>query len=785
MEIPFFLFVVVVFFLWSQLRLNQLSDRLNSAERRIAELLERLHVPVTSRVEAPMERQPEVKPPPLPMPIPVLVSASLSAPQAAPLPLPPIALPTKPLPLAEPIAVQESGSLEVTIGQSWLSKLGVISLLIALSLLLINTIASHGPWGKVITAYGVSLALLASGVWFERGSRPKPLAWSLIGGGWAGIYFTTYAIHGLEPVKLIESGTVAMMLLLAVALLMVLHSLRYESQTVTAMAFCAAFAAFEVAPLDLFNSLASIPLLLFLLFIAWKKHWQTLALSGIVFAYLAASLNFHGTDSIRYAYEWGQPVLWVYWLVIEAYDFLRYDSRQPIFPINASGLLAATLTTSSWSAGMQPNHFVELAAVAFLVSAILRFTKQKQDPQELEHLSPGGFTASMILSAVLASLAIGWHFEGVRRVFAWTLHAQLIVLAGWQLRNRFLTVLGGLLFLPPAAQLIDQRLPTPMAALFAGLLYANRFVLKLWMPFSYAATLIVGVYLYHETAFDFRPLAFTIVAATFAAIGQKLVRQELLIQSAALGMFSLVLLMVETPGTQYWITLGLPTAIYATAAWVARNHAIPRQAATSAANLFCGYFIYRVVPQPWIAVGWSVQMLVLWTFGVRADLLIPRLQCIPLAALVVVYLMDHYHQKLVRIVVICCFFAVGLLRPYLRDLYTQAMRPAALVIAIGMLTALVTDSVLAQNLTIAWALEAAGLILLGIPVADRVVRFAGLFVFALCLGRVLTVDLPARESTGRIFTFLGLGLLLLTVSWAYTQFGGKIKAYLKESETES
>ena len=76
------------------------------------------------------------------------------------------------------------------------------------------------------------------------------------------------------------------------------------------------------------------------------------------------------------------------------------------------------------------------------------------------------------------------------------------------------------------------------------------------------------------------------------------------------------------------------------------------------------------------------------------------------------------------------------------------------------------------------------MILLGIPVADRIVRFAGLFVFALCVGRALIIDLPARDSTGRILTFLGLGLLLLAVSWAYTQFGSKIKAYLKESELE-
>lgn len=759
------------------MRLNELNDRLKTAERRIENLLDELHPaktfqhpPSTPKIEpAAVEAIKEKLPPPLPLP-PSLPVETIAKPQT------------------------DSDSLEVTIGQSWLSKIAVVSLLIAVSLFLISTLSSNGPWGKAITAFGVSLVLLLAGIWFERGPRPKALAWSMIGGGWAGIYFTTYAIHGLEPVRLVQSPTIALLLLMSVALLMVMHSLRYESQTVTSVAFCAAFAAFEVAPLDLFNSIASIPLLLFLLFLSWKKQWQTLALSGIVFAYVAASLNFHGTDSVRYAYEWGQPILWTYWLLIEAYDFLSYDSQQPVFPLNASGLLAATLLTGSWSPYMRPDHFIDLASIAFLISAALRYMKQRDgEPESLEQLSPGGFTASMILSAMLASVAIAIHFRDVPRIFAWTLHAQVLVLAAYQLKNRFLSRLGSILFVLPAAQLISVIPPsrigswrgdTHMAALLASLLYFNRFVLKLWEPLSYLASLIVGFFVFQETPSNFRPLAFTLLAGGFAGIPKK----ELLIQSAGFVAAGLVILIAAPPNSQYWITLGIPTAIYASAVWFLRQQPIPRQAAISAANLFAAYFIFRILPEPWIAAGWAFQMLALWTVGVRANLLMPRLQCVPLAAAIFVYLLDKESQvhNLIplRLFVLVCFFATGLLRPYLKDSYTRLIRPAMLVVAIGMLTALISDNVAASNYTIAWAVEAAGLILLGIPVADRIVRFAGLFVFALCVGRALIIDLPARDSTGRILTFLGLGLLLLAVSWAYTQFGSKIKAYLKESELE-
>ena len=770
--------------------MSDLSDRLSIAERRIAELREQLARKVA--VEEPGPIVEEQLSPPLPV---------LSAPEALPLPLPP------PLPIVEPapqpVSVEsEPRSLEVTIGQSWLSKIGVISLLIALSLLLINTLSSHGPYGKVLTAYGVSLALLGVGTWFERGERPKALAWSLVGGGWAGIYFTTYAIHGVEQVRLIQSPTLAMVTLLGVALVMVLHSLRYESQTVTAVAFCAAFAAFEVAPLDLFNSIAGIPLLLFLLVISFKKHWDWLPVSGIVFAYIAASLNFHGADSVRYAYEWGQPVIWCYWLLIEAYDFLRYDAERPVFPINANGFLAATLLTSSWSDSMKPDHFIELAYVAFLVSAILRYRKQKELREEkVEALSPGGFTACMIVAALLASIGIGRHFTGVWRVFAWTIHAEMLVLAGWQLRNRFLQGLGGILFLPATLQVLGNVSPEKVevgggawredfgvGALLTGVLYANRFVLGLWEPFSYAASVLAGYFLFQETAADYRPLAFTLATIALAAAGRNWRCMELLLQAAGFTVVGLAALVLETPNTDYWVTIGAPALIYAGAAWMLREDVIARQACISAANLFCAYLIQKVLRAPWVAAGWAMQMLACWTVGVRANLPMQRLQAVPLAGAVIVYMLAHetmvVHNTVLRVFVLACFVAMGLMRPYLKDHYSLFIRPVALVTGILMLTVLIVDEVDPWSLTVSWAAEAAGLILLGIPVRDRIVRVAGLFVFAIAIGRVLVYDLPARDSTGRILTFVGLGVLLLGVSWAYTQFGNAIKAYLKEPESE-
>ncbi len=764
-----------------------LASRITNLENRVNELAVR-PAPEAPPNHQPIQQEQElIRPVPLPPPLPPVQQLPAEVPEvSAP---PPIAIPRKE---PHPAAVHESASLEVAIGRSWLSKLGIISLLVGLSLFLINNLTSHGPWGKAITAFGCSLILLATGWWFERGDRPKALAWAMLGGGWAGIYFTTFAIYGVPQVKLIDSPFIAIVLLVLVALGMVIHSLRYNSQTLTAVAFCAAFAAFEVAPLDFFSAAASIPLLCYLLFLAWKKDWQILASSGIIFVYLSASLNFHGSDSIRYAYFWGQPFIWIYWLLIEAYDLLRYDENRPIFPTNACGLLMATLFTSSWTENMKPDTFIALASAAFLSSAILRYKLQHRSNEGgVEAVSPGGFIVSMVVSAVLTSIGIGIHFHGDMRIFAWAVHAQTIVFAGWQLRNQFLSALGGLLFLPPIMVVLDnpdaKKINYPGAVL-AAVLYANRFALKLWQPFSYAASLLACVVIIEATPSAYIPLALTVAAACAGLAARQFALIELLIQSGGFAAASILLAMAAPPQINYWITLAVPAAIYAAAALASQNQPIPRQAAAAAANYFCAFFLHHVLAEPWVAAGWAAQMLLVWAIGVRAQLLAHRLQSIPLALATLVYMLDKAQatqpQNLLRLLVLACFLGLGLMRPLLKDIYTVAIRNAGMLIGVIMLTSLVTDQVSPANYTMAWALEAAGLIALGMPFASRVLRWSGLAVFALCLGRVIFIDLPARDSTGRILTFLALGVMLLGVSWAYTQFGDKIKAYLKEPDSQ-
>jgi hypothetical protein len=56
----------------------------------------------------------------------------------------------------------------------------------------------------VAIGLGVSFAMLAGGFFVERKPRYKIFARGLLGGGWAALYFTTYAMQVVDAAKVID-----------------------------------------------------------------------------------------------------------------------------------------------------------------------------------------------------------------------------------------------------------------------------------------------------------------------------------------------------------------------------------------------------------------------------------------------------------------------------------------------------------------------------------------------------------------------------------------------------
>ena len=96
------------------------------------------------------------------------------------------------------------------------------------------------------------------------------------------------------------------------------------------------------------------------------------------------------------------------------------------------------------------------------------------------------------------------------------------------------------------------------------------------------------------------------------------------------------------------------------------------------------------------------------------------------------------------------------------------------LLATVLLAALLYYQVSGSVLTMAWGAEGVALLAAGFPLRDRFLRFPGLALLLFCILKLFVYDLRNLETLPRIFSFLVLGLILVSVSWLYT----RVREYL-------
>src|SRR5262249_19603951 len=155
-------------------------------------------------------------------------------------------------------------------------------------------------------------------------------------------------------------------LLLLVASGMIIHSLKYRSQTVTGLAYFIAFGTLAITQVTPLSVIAVIPLSASLLYVAQRFDWKNFAVFGLVATYaICASRGDNGAPLWQ-----GQTLFAIYWLMFEAFDVLR--PHRALLPLNALGFL--TLSLAAWDK-RDPEHiwvFLGVTAVAYLAGSIVR-----------------------------------------------------------------------------------------------------------------------------------------------------------------------------------------------------------------------------------------------------------------------------------------------------------------------------------------------------------------------------------------------------------------------------
>ena len=187
-----------------------------------------------------LKSPPQVPPPPIPPLIPPPDQTQVAEPvptpappepePAEPSPEPAVKMvwekPAKPEPVAASVQAEsplpakaDAESIEMKLGTYWFVRIGVVLVLTGL-----GTLAYYNkdfffklpPVAKVSLFYLLSAALGGVGFWLQRTRETlKNFGHVLVAGGCAGVYFTTYAAHVIQPDPVIPSPTVALLLLFA------------------------------------------------------------------------------------------------------------------------------------------------------------------------------------------------------------------------------------------------------------------------------------------------------------------------------------------------------------------------------------------------------------------------------------------------------------------------------------------------------------------------------------------------------------------------------------------
>lgn len=648
-------------------------------------------IPTAEPARPPEPVQP-AQPLPIPPPVPLTPPASASAPPPpppaarAPESRPPTSPPppptrsttatlTPPRKFAHAPSHEISVEFEQKLGGNWLNKIGITILVIGISLFLAIKFPSLTNPEKIALGFAVSLAILGTGIYLEKLDRYRIFARALIGGGWALTFFATYAMHFVPYTRVIETQWVDLVLLFAVAAVMVVHTLRYDSQVVTGLAFLLAFTTVTISQNTIYSLSAGVILALGLVAIVYRRSWFELEIFGILASYLnhfvwltRMVIPVSGHHRMFPEFVPSCVLLCLYWAVYRWSYVARRIQRDSQETISA---VAAILNTSLLLLlfKYQSVH-LEWAFYALL---ILGASELAIAQLPAVYHRRAAFVILSSIGTVLLISAIPFKYSGLDMAIIWLAEAQILLIAGVVVREHLFRTFGFFVALLTAADMllnqgIANLLPTlppeltrltPATSLAdyqlafsfllaAAVFYGNAIIIpRRWselatsgfeevfyraLTYLGAAMLFVGLAL----AFPHSWTAVAWAAAAFAVlvIGRSLSVDDLVVQTHLLALSAATRAMVinsmdthfcwHTTATMRFATLPLIIALlYLCARWLSLSESGP---ATEVSELYTSVAAFLVVlltyyecHWAWIGIAWGGFALALAAVGFYRD----------------------------------------------------------------------------------------------------------------------------------------------------------------------
>ena len=713
-------------------------------------------------------------------------------------------------------------ALEEILGTNWLNKIGIIILVLGVALFGIYELGQLGPWGKVGLSFGVALTLLIGGIYLERKERYKVLGRTGIGGGWALLFFTSYALNHVLAMRVLNSGIADSVLMLVVAGAMVAHTLRYRSQLVTGLAFLLAYSTIALSHDTVYSLAAGAILTAAIVAIVVRLSWFELEIFAILSSYgnhfywLYRLLGNGGAQGHSFPqFMESTSLLLFYWAAFRfSYVVRKVPSRTQENLSTVAGLLNPVLLLAVMKfQSARP----ELAFYALFLLGAIEFTIGQLSITKRRR--PAFFLLTLIGTALMLA-AVPFRYAGENVSILWLIGAEVLLFAGILTGERLfrriglvtgLLVLGDVLFVevPRMLQGRGTELAHPLIPysvllfVMAIVFYGNNTLLRLrWPQFfteplddnlltasSYPGAITLGFACWAGFTGDWLAVAFAVAMLAVAVVGLLIKSKHLQVQFFALGIAAAWQCLTfnahwgsAAHSLNRMLSLAIVSALFYGTAKLAQHSDQPEQRIIRGifaviATALAALLLYVEVPAAWQPIAFAAFAWVLIEAAQLTRYLALRWHthllalgaCI-LAASYDVSRSPWWHAvhtglwKLIPVVAVLYLLAERAsrlqaeLRDWIRELYTLA----ATVLALWLLFEGLQDPYVAA----AWALYAVGL--------TAVSRWTGWMSFARqafvvgALAAIQTAAINLLQSTLNTHDTVRLTVSLIVIASLYT-----------------
>jgi uncharacterized membrane protein len=690
--------------------------------------------------------------------------------------LPPPVSPSLHFPASPPSRTREEW--EALIGGRLLNRIGAIALIIGVGFLL--KYAFDNNWITETMRVGIGFAIgagLLVGASRMHKKDFEVFAQGLVGAGLAVLYLSVFAsfyFYRLVP------QTVAFLMMSVVTMLAFLQAFKYDSLAVSLLGLLGGFltpfllSTGEANEVGLFTYIALLDAGV-LAVLLMKDRWailEPLSLGATYFIYLLWYKEYYTSGSLLPAVYF----IIVFWVLFFALDVYRNLKSLASFKEIRMGVAAANALffyVALYSL-IEPEHHGMMGLVTLLIGVAYFGTAMFVQRKKVD--ATEAYFRQVLTAIVLLVLATAIEFTGFRTVQWWSVEALALMYCGVRWNYRFVWISGTVLFTFALIKL-------------------------LYVPESFSASPVVDTgLLLNQRAFTFALLSASIAVGAFMVkkILEEPSRLVAKILDYAWPIIVFVLLTVETTGYFRVLMNSSPVDML---------NGIEFKELMTLAVAWMMYSLllvwsgiqWKVIP--WQHVGLAVAMLSVCLAAMRGITYVSiqdftliansrMLSMLVVLAGVVVhahwmrnktYLGSWNAEALSVVGVIIVLLLLDLITGETKDVFQKAKYLWEQESGYSEGSAELSRLLNLQQLSLSavWLLYSVVLMVVGIWRRQRGIRISSIVLFGLTILKIFIYDLSFLQTPYRIFSFIGLGVILLAVSYLYQKYKDVILAEVK------